>query len=54
MDISPAALAVAQGNADRLGLSGRADFRLGNWAEGLDGPFDLILINPPISPATSR
>ena len=47
VDISPAALAVAQGNADRLGLGARADFRLGNWAEGLDGPFDLILINPP-------
>ena len=47
VDISLAALTVAQGNADRLGLGGRADFRLGNWAEGLDGPFDLILINPP-------
>lgn len=47
VDISPAALAVAQGNADRLGLAPRADFRLGNWAEGVEGPFDLILINPP-------
>ncbi|KEQ52537.1 peptide chain release factor N(5)-glutamine methyltransferase [Sphingobium chlorophenolicum] len=47
VDISPAALAVAQGNADRLGLGERAAFRLGNWAEGLEGPFDLILINPP-------
>ncbi|UZW54642.1 peptide chain release factor N(5)-glutamine methyltransferase [Sphingobium sp. JS3065] len=47
VDISPAALAVAQGNADRLGLGERAGFRLGDWAEGLDGPFDLILINPP-------
>lgn len=47
VDISPAALAVAQANADHLGLSDRADFRLGDWAEGLDGPFDLILLNPP-------
>lgn len=47
VDISPAALAVAQGNADRLGLAPRADFRLGNWAERVEGPFDLILINPP-------
>ncbi|APL95795.1 peptide chain release factor N(5)-glutamine methyltransferase [Sphingobium indicum] len=47
IDISPAALAIAQGNADRLGLSRRADFRTGDWAEGVDGPFDLILINPP-------
>ncbi|MCB4858558.1 peptide chain release factor N(5)-glutamine methyltransferase [Sphingobium sp. PNB] len=47
VDISPAALAVAQGNADRLDLSERADFRMGDWAEGMDGSFDLILINPP-------
>ncbi|KKW94148.1 peptide chain release factor N(5)-glutamine methyltransferase [Sphingobium chungbukense] len=47
VDISPATLAVARGNADRLGLADRADFRLGNWADGLAGPFDLILINPP-------
>lgn len=47
VDISPAALAVAKGNAERLGLSDRADFRPGDWAEGVGGPFDLILINPP-------
>ncbi len=47
VDISPAALAVARGNADRLDLSERADFRMGDWAEGMDGCFDLILINPP-------
>ncbi|AJR23189.1 MULTISPECIES: peptide chain release factor N(5)-glutamine methyltransferase [Sphingobium] len=47
VDISPAALAVARGNADRLDLSERADFRMGDWAEGMDGSFDLILINPP-------
>nr|WP_218036601.1 peptide chain release factor N(5)-glutamine methyltransferase [Sphingobium sp. EM0848] len=47
VDVSPAALAVARGNAERLGLADRADFRLGDWAEGMEGPFDLILINPP-------
>ncbi|QOT71101.1 peptide chain release factor N(5)-glutamine methyltransferase [Sphingobium fuliginis] len=47
VDISPAALAVARGNADRLDLSERAYFRMGDWAEGMDGSFDLILINPP-------
>lgn len=47
VDISPAALAVARNNAERLGLADRADFRSGDWAEGIDGPFDLILINPP-------
>lgn len=47
IDISPAALAVAQGNAANLGLAARADFRIGNWTEGLAERFDLILINPP-------
>lgn len=47
VDLSPAALAVAKGNARRLELDDRADFCLGDWAEGVDGPFDLILINPP-------
>nr|WP_278254261.1 peptide chain release factor N(5)-glutamine methyltransferase [Sphingobium sp. BYY-5] len=47
IDASPAALAVAQGNAARLGLADRAVFRLGDWAEGVEGPFDLLLINPP-------
>jgi release factor glutamine methyltransferase len=47
VDVSPAALAVARGNAQRLGLAGRADLIEGNWADGLTGPFDLILANPP-------
>lgn len=47
VDISPAALAVAQGNAERLGMGARAAFRLGDWGQGVQGPFDLILINPP-------
>lgn len=47
IDTSRAALQVAQRNAERLGLAHRARFELGDWGEGLDGPFDLILINPP-------
>lgn len=47
IDASPAALAVAQANAQRTGLSDRAAFRLGNWGEGLAERFDLILCNPP-------
>ena len=47
VDISPAALAVAQGNAERLGLADRATFLLGDWGGGLSGLFDLLLINPP-------
>lgn len=47
IDASAAALTVARGNADRLGLSDRADFRPGDWGQGVDGLFDLLLINPP-------
>ncbi len=42
-----AALVYAQRNAERLGLRRRAEFRLGDWAEGIDERFDLILCNPP-------
>jgi release factor glutamine methyltransferase len=47
IDASKAALAVAQSNADRLGFADRAQFLHGDWATGLNGPFDLILCNPP-------
>lgn len=47
IDISTEALAVAVSNASRLGLSGRAVFRTGNWTEGLEGSFDLVISNPP-------
>jgi release factor glutamine methyltransferase len=42
VDASEAALAYARRNAIP-----RAEFRLGNWGEGLDERFDLILCNPP-------
>lgn len=51
VDISPAALAVAQDNADRLGMADRATFVAGNWGEGIDRRFDLVLCNPPYIPA---
>ena len=47
IDASAAALAVAQDNARTTGLAQRAEFRLGNWGEGLTKNFDLILSNPP-------
>ena len=52
IDCSAAALAVAQGNAEALGLADRArmeaaDWTLPGWADTLGGPFDLILSNPP-------
>lgn len=47
IDRSEPALAVASANARRLGMAARADFRLGDWTDGLDQAFDLILCNPP-------
>ncbi len=46
-DISPAALAVAQGNAQDLGLGQRARFAVSDWWGGVMGQFDLIVSNPP-------
>lgn len=47
IDASRTALEYARANAERLEMAGRAAFRTGDWAEGLDGSFDLILCNPP-------
>jgi release factor glutamine methyltransferase len=47
IDASAGALLVARGNAARLDLGARADFRIGDWATGVEGVFDLLLINPP-------
>ena len=47
VDASPAALAIARHNAERLGLTGRIALRAGNWTDGLDARFDLVVANPP-------
>jgi release factor glutamine methyltransferase len=47
IDRSEAALAIARENAKRLGMAARARFRKGDWAEGIEGRFDLVLCNPP-------
>lgn len=54
VDSSEAALAYARRNAERLGLSGRAVFRRGDWAEGIEERFDLILCNPPYVESGAR
>jgi len=46
-DISMAALATAELNAQQLGLAGRASFVQCDYAAALSGPFDLIVSNPP-------
>lgn len=47
VDRSEEALVYARRNAERLGFATRAEFRLGDWGEGVEGRFDLILCNPP-------
>jgi release factor glutamine methyltransferase len=47
VDRSRRALSYAAANARRLGFEDRAELRLGDWAEGIDEPFDLVLCNPP-------
>ena len=44
-DISPAAIELARENADANGLS--VEFREGDLLAGFEGPFDLLVSNPP-------
>jgi len=46
-DISEEAIAVARGNADQLGFKERTQFHACDFAAALEGPFDLIVSNPP-------
>ena len=50
VDISTDAADVARGNLRACGLSLRAEIRLGDWTRGIEGPFDLIVSNPPYIP----
>nr|WP_205964749.1 peptide chain release factor N(5)-glutamine methyltransferase [Ramlibacter agri] len=45
IDRSAEALAVASANAQRLGLP--VAFRQADWLEGSNGPYDLVVSNPP-------
>jgi len=54
IDASEGALAYARRNAHRLGMLARAKLRIGNWAEGIDERFDLLLCNPPYVAATAK
>jgi len=45
IDLSAEALSVAQRNA--RDLSAPVTLQQGNWLQGCDGPFDLIVSNPP-------
>jgi release factor glutamine methyltransferase len=47
IDLSFEALVTARRNAWANGVGARARFALSRWAEGVSGPFDLIVSNPP-------
>jgi release factor glutamine methyltransferase len=46
-DISPGALAVARRNAEMLGVADRVSFIATTGLDGCQGPFDLVISNPP-------
>ena len=46
-ETSPGALEVAAANKLGLGLDGRVELRRGDLLAGVDGPFDLVVSNPP-------
>jgi len=50
VDISADAANMARGNVDACGHSHRVEIRVGDWTQGLAGPFDLIVANPPYIP----
>ena len=47
VDSSRRALSYASANSRRLGFDKRAKLKIGDWADGIDEQFDLILCNPP-------
>jgi release factor glutamine methyltransferase len=49
-DISPGALAVASRNADRHKVAGRISFVQSDLLNGVEGPAQLIVSNPPYVP----
>ena len=50
IDVSRRTMSYAAANARRLGFEARVKFKLGNWAEGVNEAFDLVLCNPPYVP----
>lgn len=51
VDINGDALEVARENAATHGMTGRAEFLRGDWTDGIEGPFDLVISNPPRIPS---
>ncbi|MBP7722895.1 MAG: peptide chain release factor N(5)-glutamine methyltransferase [Alphaproteobacteria bacterium] len=49
-DIAPGALDIARRNAETHKVADRLEFLQADWGQGIDGPFDLIVSNPPYIP----
>jgi len=47
IDVSRRAMSYAAANARRLGFEKRVKLKIGDWAQGIDEGFDLLLCNPP-------
>jgi release factor glutamine methyltransferase len=50
VDRSDDALALARENLDRTGVDGRVELRRSDLLDGIEGPFDLVVSNPPYVP----
>jgi ribosomal protein L3 glutamine methyltransferase len=50
VDVSPAAVAAARSNVARYGLGDRARVVAGDLLAGCEGPYDLVVSNPPHVP----
>jgi len=53
-DVSEDALAIARRNAERHGVSGRIRFARTSFLTDIQGPFDLIVANPPYVPRSHQ
>ncbi len=49
-DVSADALAIARNNATAFGVAARVDLRQTSFLDGVAGPFELIVSNPPYVP----
>jgi release factor glutamine methyltransferase len=53
-DVSEDALAIARRNAERHGVSGRIRFARTSFLTDIQGPFDLVVANPPYVPRSHQ